>query len=85
MTLAELKELKDQPKDLLHKGFIRPSIYLWCAPVLFRKKKDESLRMCIIYRQLNKVTIKNKYPIPQIDDLFDQLQGESYFSKIYLR
>ncbi|WMV25807.1 hypothetical protein MTR67_019192 [Solanum verrucosum] len=72
-------------KDLLDKGFIRPSISPWGAPVLFVKKKDGSLRMCIDYRQLNKVTIKNKYPIPRIDDLFDQLQGASHFSKIDLR
>ncbi len=85
MAPAELKELKEQLKDLLDKGFIRPSISPWGAPVLFVKKKDGSLRMCIDYRQLNKVTIKNKYPIPRIDDLFDQLQGASYFSKIDLR
>ena len=72
-------------KDLLDKGFIRPSIYPWGAPVLFVRKKDGSLRMCIDYRQLNKVTVKNKYPIPRIDDLFDQLQGANYFSKIDLR
>ena len=64
MSPAELKELKEQLKDLLDKGFIRPSISPWGAPVLFVKKKDGSLRMCIDYRQLNKVTIKNKYPIP---------------------
>ncbi|KAH0757840.1 hypothetical protein KY290_021333 [Solanum tuberosum] len=85
MAPAELKELKEQLKDLLDKGFIRPSISPWSAPVLFVKKKDGSLRMCIDYRQLNKVTIKNKYPIPRIDDLFDQLQGASHFSKIDLR
>ena len=73
MAPVELKELKEQLKDLLDKGFIRPSISPWGAPVLFMKKKDGSLRMCIDYRQLNKVTIKNKYPIPRIDDLFDQL------------
>ncbi|KAH0644682.1 hypothetical protein KY284_032566 [Solanum tuberosum] len=85
MAPAELKELKEQLKDLLDKGFIRPSISPWGAPVLFVKKKDGSFRMCIDYRQLNNVTIKNKYPIPKIDDLFDQLQGASYFSKIDLR
>ncbi|WMV07858.1 hypothetical protein MTR67_001243, partial [Solanum verrucosum] len=85
MAPAELKELKEQLKDLLDKGFIKPSISPWGAPVLFVKKKDGSLRMCIDYRQLNKVTIKNKYPIPRIDDLFDQLQGASYFSNIDLR
>ena len=85
MTPVELKELKEQLKDLLNKGFIRPSISPWGAPVLFVKKKDGSLRMCIDYRQLNKVTIKNKYPIPKIDDMFDQHQGASHFSKIDLR
>ena len=85
MALTELKYLKAQLKDLLDKGFVRPSIYLWGAPVLFVKKKDGSLKMCIDYRQLNKVTIKNKYPIPGIDDLFDQLQGASYFYKIDIR
>ncbi|KAH0655152.1 hypothetical protein KY285_030034 [Solanum tuberosum] len=85
MAPAELKELKEQLKDLLDKGFIRPSISPWGAPVLFVKKKDGSLRMCIDYRELNKVTINNKYPIPRIDDLFDQLQGASHFSKIDLR
>ena len=66
MDPAELKELKEQLKDLLDKGFIRPSISPWGAPILFVKKKDGSLRICIDYRQLNKVTIKNKYPIPKI-------------------
>ena len=75
-------ELKEQLKDLLDKGFIRPSVSPWGAPVLFVRKKDGSLRMCIDYRQLNKVTIKNKYPLARIDDLFDQLQGATYFSKI---
>ncbi|WMV09522.1 hypothetical protein MTR67_002907 [Solanum verrucosum] len=85
MTPIELKELKEQLKDLLDKSFIRPSISLWGAPVLFVCKKDGSLCMCIDYRQLNKVTIKNKYHLPMIDDLFDQLQEASYFSKIDLR
>ena len=80
-----MKVLKSQLKDLLDKGFIRPSIYPWGAPILFVKKKYGSLIMCIDYRQLKKVTIKNKYPLPRIDDLFDQLQGASYFSKIDLR
>ena len=82
MALAKPKELKEQLKDLLDKGFIKPSISPWGALVLFVKKKDGSLRMCIDYRQLNKVTIKNKYPICRIDDLFDQLQGASHLSKI---
>ena len=78
MSPAELKELKEQLKDLLDKGFIRPSVSPCGALVLFVRKKDSSLRMCIDYLQLNKVTIKNKYPLPRIDDLFDQLQGASY-------
>ncbi|WRX29259.1 Reverse transcriptase domain - like 10 [Theobroma cacao] len=85
MAPAELKELKDQLEDLLDKGFIRPSVSPWGAPVFFVKKKDGSLRLCIDYRQLNKVTVKNKYPLPRIDDLFDQLQGAQCFSKIDLR
>ncbi|KAJ9537587.1 hypothetical protein OSB04_030320 [Centaurea solstitialis] len=82
---SEMKEMMNQLQELLDKGFIRPSISPWGAPVLFVKKKDGSMRMCIDYRELNKVTIKNKYPLPRIDDLFDQLQGASYFSKIDLR
>ncbi|WMV58850.1 hypothetical protein MTR67_052235 [Solanum verrucosum] len=78
VALAELKELKEQLNDLLNKGLIRPSISPWGAPVLFVKKKDGSLHMWIDYRQLNKVTIKNKYPLSRIDDLFDQLQGASH-------
>ena len=85
MAPVELKELKEQLKNLLDKGFIRPSISPSGAPVLFVRKKDGSLRMYIDYRQLNKVTIKNKYPIPRIVDLFDQLQGASHFSKIDFR
>ena len=74
-----------QLQDLLDKGFIRPSTSPWGALVLFVKKKDGSLRLCIDYRQLNKVTTKNKYPLPRIDDLFDQLQVTRCFSKIDLR
>ncbi|WMV45891.1 hypothetical protein MTR67_039276 [Solanum verrucosum] len=85
MALVELKDLKEQLQYLLDKGFIRPSISPWGAPVLFVRNKDGFLCMCIDYQQLNKVTIKNKYPLPWIDDLFDQLQGASYFSKIDLR
>ena len=70
---------------MLDKGFIRPSISPLGAPLLFVKKKDGTIRMCIDYRQLNKVTIKNKYPLPRKDELFDQLQGSSFFSKIDLR
>ena len=85
MTPVELKELKLQLQELLEKRFIRPSVSPWGAPVLFVKKKDGTLRLCIDYRQLNKLTIKNKYPLPRIDDLFDQLKGASIFSKIDLR
>jgi len=85
MAPAELKELKTQLQDLIDKGFIRPSVSPWGAPVLFVKKKDGSMRLCIDYRELNKVTIKNKYPLPRIEDLFDQLKGASVFSKIDLR
>ncbi|KAL5539314.1 hypothetical protein UlMin_045666 [Ulmus minor] len=85
MAPAELQELKKQLQELLDKGFIRPSYSPWGAPVLFVKKKDGTMRMCIDYRELNKVTIKNKYPLPRIDDLFDQLQGAAVFSKIDLR
>ena len=85
MALDELKELKVQIKDLIEKCFITPSISPWGAPILFVKNKDGSLRMCIDYRKLNTITIKNKCPFPRIDDLFYQLQGESYFSKIDLR
>ena len=73
MAPADLRELKAQLQEFLGKGFIRPSAFSWGAPVLFVKKKDGSFRMCIEYRQLNKVTVKNKYPLPRIDDLFDQL------------
>ena len=85
MAPAELKELKTQLQELVDRGFIRPSISPWGAPVLFMKKKDDNWRLCIDYRQLNKVTIRNKYPLPRIDDLFDQLQGAKVFSKIDLR
>ncbi|GJX29383.1 putative reverse transcriptase domain-containing protein [Tanacetum coccineum] len=82
---SELKELSGQLKELHDKGFIRPSSSPWGAPVLFVKKKDGSFRMCIDYRELNKLTVKNRYPLPRIDDLFDQLQGSQFFSKIDLR
>ncbi|KAL0533979.1 hypothetical protein IC582_028255 [Cucumis melo] len=85
MAPAELKELKVQLQELLDKGFIRPSVSPWGAPVLFVKKKDGSMRLCIDYRELNKVTVKNRYPLPRIDDLFDQLEGATVFSKIDLR
>ncbi|KAI3780663.1 hypothetical protein L2E82_10649 [Cichorium intybus] len=80
-----MQELASQLQELTDKGFIRPSTSPWGAPVLFIKKKDGSFRMCIDYRELNKLTIKNRYPLPRIDDLFDQLQGASCFSKINLR
>ncbi|KAL0535932.1 hypothetical protein IC582_024862 [Cucumis melo] len=85
MAPAELKELKVQLQELLDKGFIRPSVSPWGAPVLFVTKKDGSMRLCIDYRELNKVTVKNRYPLPRIDDLYDQLQGATVFSKIDLR
>ena len=81
----ELKELKLQLQELLEKGFIRPSVSPWGAPMLFVKKKDGTLRLCVDYRQLNKMTVKNEYPLPKIDDLFDQLKVASVFSKIDLR
>ena len=71
MALVELKELKLQLLELLEKGFILPSVSPWGAPVLFVKKKDGKLRLCVDYRHLNKMTVKNKYPLPRIDDLFD--------------
>jgi hypothetical protein len=85
MAPTELAELKLQIAELQQKGYIRPNSSPWGAPVLFVTKKDGSMRMCIDYRSLNEVTIKNKYPLPRIDDLFDQLQGAKYFSKIDLR
>ncbi|PRQ51575.1 putative nucleotidyltransferase, Ribonuclease H [Rosa chinensis] len=85
MAPAELRELKIQLQELVDKGFIQSSVSPWGAPVLFVKKKDGSLRLCIDYRKLNRVTVKNKYPLPRIDDLFDQLRGAKVFSKIDLR
>nr|GFB36528.1 putative reverse transcriptase domain, aspartic peptidase domain protein [Tanacetum cinerariifolium] len=85
MAPIELKELKDQLQELLERGFIRPSVSPWGAPIIFMKKKDGSMRLCIDYRELNKITIRNHYPLPRIDDLFDQLQGAMHFSKIDLR
>jgi hypothetical protein len=81
----ELVELKKQIDELSEKGYIRPSTSPWAAPVLFVENEDDSRRMCIDYRALNKVTIKNKYPLPRIEDMFDQLRGASVFSKIDLR
>jgi hypothetical protein len=85
MPPNELAELKIQLQDLLDKGFIRPRSSPWGCPAIFVKKKDQTLRMCVDYRPLNEVTIKNKYPLPRIDILFDQLTGARVFSKIDLR
>ncbi|GKA14403.1 putative reverse transcriptase domain-containing protein [Tanacetum coccineum] len=85
LALTELQELSTQLQELSDKGFIRPSSSPWGAPVLFVKNKDGSFRMCIDYRELNKLTVKNRYPLPRIDDLFDQLQGSRVYSKIDLR
>jgi hypothetical protein len=85
MPPNELAELKTQLQDLLEKGFIRPSSSPWGCPAIFVKKKNQTLRMCVDYRPLNEVTIKNKYPLPRIDIIFDQLTGARVFSKIDLR
>ena len=85
MAPMELKELKLQLQELLEKGFIRSSVSPWGAPVLFVKKKDGTLRLCVDYRQLNKMTVKNKYLLTGVDDLFNQLKGANVFSKIDLR
>nr|GFC00339.1 putative reverse transcriptase domain-containing protein [Tanacetum cinerariifolium] len=82
---SEMKELSEQLQELSEKGFIKPSSSPWGALVLFVKKKDGSFRMCIDYRELNKLIVKNRYPLPQIDNLFNQLQGYSVYSKIDLR
>ena len=85
MAPLELKELKVQMEERVSKGFVRPSTSPWGAPILFVKKMDRIFRLCIDYRELNKVTIRNQYPLPRINDLFDQLQGAKVFSKIDLR
>ena len=85
VALVELQELRVQLHELLDKGFIRPSTSPWGAPVLFTKKKDKTLRLCIDYRQLNRVTIKDRYPLPRIDNLFDQVRGARVYFKIDLR
>ncbi|GKE80614.1 putative reverse transcriptase domain-containing protein, partial [Tanacetum coccineum] len=82
---TKMQEMSNQLKELQEKGFMRPSSSPWGTQVLFVKKKDGSFCMCIDYQELNKLTIKNRYPVPRIDDLFDQLQGARYFSKIDLR
>jgi hypothetical protein len=85
MSTLELKELQMKLEEILKKGYICPSVSPWGAPVLFVKKKDGTLRLFIDFRQLNKVNVKNKYPLPRIDDLFDQLKDEKILSKIDLR
>jgi hypothetical protein len=85
MSTLELDELKLQLKEMMEKCYIQPNVSPWGALILFVKKKDGTLRLCIEYRQLNKKTIKDKYPLPRIDDLLDQLRGASIFSKIELR
>jgi hypothetical protein len=85
MSTLELKELQMQLEEILKKWYIHPSVSSWGSPVLFVKKKDGTLRLCIDFRQLNKVTIKNKYPLPRIDDVFDQLKDARIFSKIDLK
>ena len=85
MSSSELAELKQQLEELLEKGFIRPSTSPFGAPIIFVKKKDGTFRLCTDYRALNKVTVKNKYPIPRVDELLDQLHGAKYFTKLDLR
>jgi hypothetical protein len=85
MAANQLAELKEQLQELLDKGYICPSASPWGAPVIFVPKKDGTQRMCVDYRSLNEVTVKNKYPLPRIDDLFDQLKGACVFSKIDLQ
>jgi hypothetical protein len=85
MSTPKLKDLQMQLEEIMKKGYILPSVSPWGAPVLFVKKKDGTLRLCIDFRQLNEVTIKNKYPFPMIDDLFDQLKDARIFSNIDLR
>jgi hypothetical protein len=84
MVTPELAKLKEHIKELLEKGFIRPSSSPWGAPIIFVPKKDDTQRLCVDYHALNEVTVKNKYLLPRIDDLFDQLYGASVFSKIDL-
>jgi hypothetical protein len=85
MATLELADLEEHIKELLEKGFIRPTSSPWGAPVIFVLKKDGTQRLCVDYRAMNEVTIKNKYPLPRIDDLFDQLYGMCVFSKIDIR
>lgn len=85
MNILELTELKTRLKELIDKNYIRPSVSPWGAPVLFVKKKDGTLQLCIDDHQLNKLTIKNVYPLPRVDGMFDQIHGATMFSKIHLR
>ena len=85
LSASELVELKKQLDELVEAGFIRPSKSPFGAPILFVKKKDGTMRMCVDYRALNNITIKNSYPLPRVDELFDRLQGAKFFSKIDLR
>jgi hypothetical protein len=85
MSTPELKELQMQLEGILKNGYIHPSVSLWGAPILFLKKNNRMLRICIDFRKLNKVTMKNKYPLSRIDDLFDQLKDARIFSNIDLR
>jgi hypothetical protein len=85
MATPELAELKEHIKEFLEKGFILPSSSLWGAPVIFVPKKDGTQRLCVDYHALNEVTVKNKCPLPRIDNLFDQLHGACVFSKIDLQ
>jgi len=84
MSTLELKELQMQLEELLKKVYIRPSVSAWGAPILFMKKKNGTLRLCIDFRKLKRVTVNNKYPLPRIDDLFDQMWDAQIFSKIDL-
>jgi acetoacetate decarboxylase len=84
MATPKLAESKEHIKELLEKGFIRPSSSPWRAPIIFVPKKDGTQRLCVDYHALNEVTVKNKYPLPRVDDLFDQLRGACVFSKIDL-
>ena len=85
MNILELNELKLQLQELIDKNYVRSSVSPWGAPVLFVKKKDGTLFLCIDYRKLNKMKIKNRYPLPRIDDLFDKIRGATILSEIDLR
>ncbi|MCO5567952.1 hypothetical protein L7F22_021648 [Adiantum nelumboides] len=85
LSHTEAIEVEKQSADYVNRGYIKPSSSPWASPILLVKKKDGTMRMCVDYRGLNSVTIKNKYPLPRVDELFDQLQGACYFMKIDLR